>query len=241
MAEERSLIDRISAVRAEVKPLVLDENNPHGKYRYASIDQIYDMLRPILAKHELDIRLDFVSFETDRVPNKQGGESVWGRFEARLWLACPEEAEDPVTRHLFLPVTGAQSFGSADSYLTKAFARQRFFLATGDEDPEATAPQEAVPETKKQIPPNGQWVPGEEDGAYAWDGEGEPNEAAWRQLYHDLAVAMQPRNWTRDELAAAHRVATANRGWIGKLPDAGRNKIEQMWKELPELETGEVA
>ena len=238
--EKRGLIERISAVRAAVKPLVLSEQNPHGRYKYAGIDQVYDMLRPIMAAQQVDLRIDILTSETERVPNAKGGESVWLRLSAALNLACPEEAEDPVTRHLFLPLTGPQSFEAAISYLAKQFLRQRFQLATGEDDADATAPQDAVPEQERQPAQDGRWVQGE-DLAYEWDGEGEPDDAAYRSLYALLAKALQPREWTPAEAEAAHKIAEANRKIIGTLPDGGRKKIEEYWSALPDPETGEVA
>ena len=224
MAEKRGIIERLSAVRAEAKPLVLSDTNPHGRYKYAGVDQVYDMLRPLVAKHELDLKIDMVSIETERVPNAKGGESAWLKVEAKLWFECPGETEDAVTRHLFLPLTGPQSFESAISYLAKQFLRQRLQLATGEQDADATAAQDAVPET----PPRGlpRWkieidAFGQVDCDPPMPGPEAPEYTVWAREAAKAAVRAVEASDRPDMLVETAQVAEL----IAALPEAGQKWV----------------
>lgn len=231
MSSELSVSERVCAAKLDLGPVPKSAYNQHGKYNYASVDDVYHAVRPVMGKHGLDLHIDL----TERAIVESAKGTPWVHLTALVWL---DGDAAKVTRYLALPLTGPQTFEAAVSYFAKQFLRQRLEIETGEYDeadmPKETPPQPAAAPPEPAPPPvSGRWVRGE-DGAYAWDGEGEPDDAGWRELYAILALAMQPRDWMLEEAVAAHRTAEANRGLIGKLPDAGRSKIEEMWAALPE-------
>lgn len=142
MAEsERSLVARVAAAMAEIKAVPKRGENKFAGYTYATADDVYDALRPILARHEITV--------SQRV---HGIETIAHRGVEFLVLYVAtfldgDDIADPVP--VPLNTTGkkgvrldAQAVQAALTYAEKYFLRGRFLVATGDPDIDAEAPQE---------------------------------------------------------------------------------------------------
>ena len=237
MSENLTIAERVSAAKAEIGPVPKNAFNQHGKYKYASVDDVYHAVRPVMAKHGLDCKLT----RTEKAIVESAKGTPWLHLTYEVWLEAAGVAEARQVRDIALPLTGPQAFEAAVSYVKKQYLRGRFEIETGEYDADETAPATADDPVPAAAPaPTGRWEQGD-DLVYTWEGEGEPDDPAYRSLYALLAKALQPREWTPAEAEAAHKFAEANRKVIGTLPDGGRKKIEEYWSALPDPETGEVA
>ena len=130
--ENRSNINSaISAAMGEIQKLGKDDKNPHGNYSFASIDAFLDMCRPICAAHGLHPLVNTVASDTFEAGNNK----LWAKFTYQISLAHTSgENIEPVGMDVMLPLTGAQTSGSAQSYAVKQFLRGLFLISTGDKD-----------------------------------------------------------------------------------------------------------
>jgi len=134
MGDHKNIYAAIAAATADVKRLAKDSRNVEQKYSFASIDDFLAMTGPICAAHGLVICMDeddVVDFE------RQGkyGQTFWLR--ARFVLTVCHVSGDklpPSRRTVEVIRTGAQSFGSAQSYALKQFLRALLQIPTGDND-----------------------------------------------------------------------------------------------------------
>ena len=210
---------RLAKAKLEVHAVPKNAKNPHGKYAYASVDDVYHAVRVIMARHGLDIHVDFAQVRTEVKPGAQGKDVLWLVVDALLWISCPEGAEVPVKRHLRLPYTGPQATESAVSYLAKSFIRQRLQLETGEYDdefersePPADAP--AVPAVSVEALDDGlQWTLEPPDEPYEL-----PREWAgplWRALNRKIAPMSH-------EDAASWLARKGVADWYARLPEGGK-------------------
>ena len=128
---------RICAVKAEVGPVAKRGWNDHGKYHHATTDDVYHEIRPLLAKHGLDLRVSIVARDmVEHTKYDRGQEKKAYRldYEFGLRFEAVDGAVESVTdrRFLSLPYTGPQTDETAMSYAGKQYLRQRFQLETGD-------------------------------------------------------------------------------------------------------------
>ena len=128
----------ISAAMGEIQKLGKDDRNQHGNYSFASIDAFLDMCRPICAAHGLHPLVNTVASETFEAGNNK----LWAKFTYQISLAHTSgENIEPVGMDVMLPLTGAQTSGSAQSYAVKQFLRGLFLISTGDRDDVDLKPQ----------------------------------------------------------------------------------------------------
>jgi hypothetical protein len=150
-AQARMPIEMIKAVAAvilEVKKLGKEGNNTFARYRYTSVDQFFEALGPLMAKHGLVDVVDerATAVEVREVANDRGEvkRSAWLIADYDIILFHESGASyGPLRRSIQVPATGAQSFASAQSYVEKYFLRTLFKVPTGDVDEvDAMQPQE---------------------------------------------------------------------------------------------------
>jgi hypothetical protein len=128
-------IKAIIATREQVGSLGKSAMNPHGRYKYVSIDTYYEKVATAAAKNGLSWVASEVSFEVMADVGKTG------IIKATYDMALMHEKGDyiPLFSRLTIihPIQGAQTVGSAMSYLDKVFMRQLFSVATGEKDSDA--------------------------------------------------------------------------------------------------------
>jgi hypothetical protein len=166
----------IVKVMGGVKQLGFDERNEHGKYSYASIDKFLAAMRPLLAAAGIFIMLDEVDVEVRPVTgtDQQGREKLTSYLFITYAVSVLHSSGviwGPLHRRCYLPATGPQAFGSAESYVLKRFMRNLFQIPTGEKDadelPEGEIPARgAVAETRSDA------------GKAAWDLLGQKIRAA---------------------------------------------------------------
>jgi hypothetical protein len=128
-------IKAIIATREQVGSLGKSAMNPHGRYKYVSIDTYYEKVATTAAKNGLSWIASETAFEVMADVGKTGV------IKATYDVALMHEKGDYIPKFSTLtiihPIQGAQTVGSAMSYLDKVFMRQLFSVATGEKDSDA--------------------------------------------------------------------------------------------------------
>lgn len=141
MSESRAkIIKAIIKTRQDVGTLGKGAVNPHGNYKYVSIDRYYEVVSNAASKNGLT----WVVRESSLTLQPTAGRT--GMIEATYVIDLYHESGEAMLEFSQLsilhPVQGAQTVGSAMSYVDKIFMRQAFAVATGEEDADATNPSD---------------------------------------------------------------------------------------------------
>lgn len=125
----------VAGVMAEVRRLKKADNNAFAKYRYTSVDDFKDAMRPLMSKHGLSICTDELSCDLfDRTDDK-GKVSAHAKFTFGIWLEHISGVEGkPERLTVMLPYVGAQTSGAARSYAVKEWLKSRFLASSGDSE-----------------------------------------------------------------------------------------------------------
>jgi len=128
-----SVSNAIAAVMADIPKLAREETNKHANYKFASIDDFLDAVRPLCAKHKLAIVQDESSFTIVQTMDKYGKPSDWLQMGFAYTVATGGVSWGPVMRSIMVRADmGSQAFGAAQSYSLKQFMRSLFQISTGD-------------------------------------------------------------------------------------------------------------
>lgn len=131
MTESSKINTAIASAMGQVQKLSKDDRNAHGNYSFASIDKFLDACRPILAAHGLHPNIDGVASDTFMA----GSNKLWGKFSYRISMHHQSgESTEPSGMDVMLPLTGAQTSGSAQSYALKQYLRGLLMISTGEKD-----------------------------------------------------------------------------------------------------------
>lgn len=134
MTEHKNIYAAIAAATGEVKRLAKDSRNVEQKYNFASVDDFLEMTGPICAKHGLVVLMDEEEV-TDFERQGKYGVTFWLRIRFSIQVCHTSGESLPAARRTVEVIrTGAQSFGSAQSYALKQFLRALLQISTGDQD-----------------------------------------------------------------------------------------------------------
>jgi len=128
------IIFAVAKAMGEMKRIAKDSRNTEQKYDFASVDDFLAMTGPVCAANGLVTILNEVEVEGFERQGKYGA-SHWLRivFEVHTMHISGESL--PVARRTVEVIrTGAQSFGSAQSYVLKQYQRALYQIPTGDKD-----------------------------------------------------------------------------------------------------------
>lgn len=142
------IIKAVQAVRAKAGSLSTDSFNPHGKYRYVSIDSYYKHIVPIANMAGLVWRARELKRETVQHNDKPYIEATYA-YDLYVEDAV---AQDYMHITVSAPLTGPQTTGIMFSYADKVFMRVAFAVATGEADGDAVQPDEAGRPVKPSTP-----------------------------------------------------------------------------------------
>ena len=138
MSKQAAINAAINAAMGQIHKLAKGDHNQHGNYSFASVDAFLDLCRPICAEHGLHPQVDSISSETFSAGNGK----LWAKFSYQLAMShISGEKTDNVGMDVMLPLTGAQTSGSAQSYAVKQFLRGLLMISTGDKDDVDFKPQ----------------------------------------------------------------------------------------------------
>ena len=138
MIERAKVNAAISKTMAAVQTVGKDDKNQHGNYNFASIDGFLGGCRDACAANGLHPEISVISYE----PFTGSNSKQWATYTYEV-VMCHESGEEtkPVQTVVSLPITGAQTSGSAQSYALKQYLRGLFLIKTGEkDDPDFNAP-----------------------------------------------------------------------------------------------------
>ena len=146
----------IVKIKGNVKRLAKDSENRYSHYNYANIDDFLAMVGPLEADAGILIIPDEISEETiemEKVDRESG--SRWLKIKWGFTLGHSSGALwGPIYRTVTVPASGAQAYGSSQSYALKQFQRGLYDIPTGDNDDPDSQKPETLPASAK--PKNGQ-------------------------------------------------------------------------------------
>lgn len=156
-------IKAIIETRTKVGNLGKAAFNPHGRYKYVSIDTYYEKVAAAAAANGLAWVASELNFHLLPDVGKTG--IIRATYAMTLMHTSGDCLQNFSTITIVHPIQGAQTVGSAMSYVDKVFMRQLFSVATGEAgaDADETNPEDLMLGEKapKEAPaPKG---PAEED------------------------------------------------------------------------------
>ena len=141
--KHKTIHQAIASAIGDVKKVGKADRNKFDGYDFASIDKFLELVNPICATHGLFPFIDQENFELYENTNSKGGKSTWCRFMFLVSLFHSSgEQFGPTRMMVSVPMSGAQSSGSAQSYALKQFFRGLFMIPTGDKDDADLQPNE---------------------------------------------------------------------------------------------------
>jgi len=148
MSESKKVYRAISFVQADLcdEGITKSRRNSSQGYNFRGIDDVYNVLSPILAKHGLCILPRMLSRTCEEVPTKSGGSMRYVVVEAEFDLVSSEDGSIHTIK------TFGEAMDTADKATNKAMsaaykyaAFQAFAIPTeGNEDADAVTPEPAA-------------------------------------------------------------------------------------------------
>ena len=143
----------ISQVKSHVTRLAKNEENKYQRYNYTSVDSFYEVLGPL----ESAAGLSIIMTEADppeilpMAKADREGSSAWLKIRWAITIGHTSGATyGPIYRTVMVPASGAQAFGSAESYISKQFARCLYRIPTGDKDDADANDKHPLPSGREQ-------------------------------------------------------------------------------------------
>lgn len=144
----------ICKVMAKVRTLGKTEKNKFDNYDFVSVDKFFEAVAPLAA----DAGLAILHQEADHEYYTNKKDSLWMRVAFEFYLCHQSGATaGPFRRCVAVPMNGAQSYGSAQSYAIKQFLRGIFLIPTGDADDadfNAKDEHQAAPRQRQRAAPD---------------------------------------------------------------------------------------
>lgn len=150
MIAHTTVFEAVAACVPEVRTIGKSNRNKFDGYDFASIDKFLALVGPICGRHGLFPFINLTQTELYENQNSKGGKSIWCRFWYEVTLYHSSGQKLPETKVMVaVPMNGAQSSGSAQSYALKQYFRSVLMIPTGDKDDADLIPTEAHKEVRE--------------------------------------------------------------------------------------------
>lgn len=127
------------------------DRNAFAKYNYVSIDKYYEGIAKLAAANGIMWQPREISTVVEREIGKDGALRITYAFD--LYHESGDSIEEFSKFTILHPIQGAQTAGSALSYADKLFMRSAFKVVTGEQDADASDPDDLkIKEKVKQEP-----------------------------------------------------------------------------------------
>ena len=139
------VFEAVNAAALAMPSLRKGDRNQHGGYQYVSIDDYYEKAASVAHKQGLNWTIRELSSEKVMVGEKVGAGGVVVpvhalkiAYEVDLMHTSGVILDGFFAGSILHPLQGAQTAGSAMSYVAKLFMRAVFNIVTGEQDADAT-------------------------------------------------------------------------------------------------------
>lgn len=143
-----TLIGAVVKTAREVGQLGKAERNNFAKYNYVPIDKYYEVVGKLAASNGLVWQPREIAHEVLSGVGKDGAVKVTYAFD--LYHESGEYIDDYSKITILHPIQGAQTAGSALSYADKCFMRSAFKIVTGEDDADASNPDDLKVRAKQE-------------------------------------------------------------------------------------------
>lgn len=192
-AKNVQILRAVASATAQVDRVKKDGDNKQGDYKYASIDAFLEMTGKICAANGLIVHMDEMGITDTTRKGKFGDNAhLLVRYEITLYHTSGEYMPS-VTRSVEVIRSGAQSYGSAQSYVLKQYLRGLLQIPTGDKD---DADADSAPVSKPSSSAHMKRALVDLDAALSTTGA-----AAIDALAKQWARKMNEENWPAPEIA----------------------------------------
>ena len=150
----KEILQAIADVMKNVSNLGKGGENKFAGYKFLQVDDIINMIRPLIAQAGLVITVDEIesAIESLTVTKYDKGArrevtktTNWLKVKYSIMLShvSGKQLARPIYRTVMVQFDGAQAYGSAQAYVMKQFIRFQFFVATNErDDPDYQRPYE---------------------------------------------------------------------------------------------------
>ena len=190
--------------------------NEHGKYKFASTDDVYAATNRAMAEAGLIVMPLVVHHEVVRIPAplKERGtilrdadknvimsEVAWLRETYQYVLSVGDESwtHAHLIEPIFVQINGPQTFQAARSYAMKSFLRSLLKIPTGDYDLDQTPQEPAAPKARSRKSSNqakldGDWILWESRLSQLKSCRDRMQASDWYESYRD-EIEAAPAKW----------------------------------------------
>lgn len=149
--DRTKLFGKMAAVMGDINRLAKTGTNKDQHYDYATSEDVKELIRPLLAKHNLAMFLSLPEFEAIDVTSGRGtqGTKIRGRLE--FTIACGDTGE-MITRSIWMEAIDWQDKAFSKLYTIgeKYFLINTFLISTGDENDPDGDKGEDIKQSKRQ-------------------------------------------------------------------------------------------
>lgn len=132
METKNQLARAVSDVMEKVERIKKGDDNKFAGYRFTSVDDYKDVLRPLMAEKGLAVGMSETKFEMF-THTKDKKDSAHCRLHFEIWLEHSSgEKGDREGTTVCLPYAMAQTTGQARSYALKEWLKSKFLASSGD-------------------------------------------------------------------------------------------------------------
>lgn len=164
--EKLGIYKAIAGVIADIGPVGKDKTNKQQGFKYRSVDDVYSVLNPALAKNKVFILPEILEQSRETRTNKNGTQITWVTLKIRYTIFSDDGSFVETVLLGEAMDTGDKAINKAMAIAYKYLCFQVFCIPVEDmEDPDAERPElqgecvkgnkesQKKPDTKKQEPP----------------------------------------------------------------------------------------
>lgn len=151
MSERPEVYERLSQVMNEVKAIIKSRKNPEQGYSYRGIDDAYNALQPLLAKHGVVCVPHLISYEREERKSRRGGVLTSTIARLRYTFYAPDGSSVQAELLGEGMDSGDKSANKAMSQAQKYALLQVFMVPTDEpKDSETESPEPMAREEERQ-------------------------------------------------------------------------------------------